>query len=102
MLEEWDGSPYVQAIRWNVAVFRKQQKLAKRPDKDQLDDFGDQVAIGETMSALLREEGTEGSSVGEMMNSVMPEEQVMAVLGSLRSVLNTFCAKLDQIVFSAM
>lgn len=60
------------------------------------------MTIGETMSALLQEEGTEGSSAGEMMNSVMPGEQLMAALGSLRSVLNTFCAKLEQIVFSAM
>lgn len=56
------------------------------------------MAIGEIMSALLQEEGGEGSSVGEMINSVMPEEQVMAVLGSLRSALNKVCSKLEQTV----
>lgn len=91
MLEQRDGSPYVQAIRRNIAVFQKQQKLAERPDRVQLDDFGNCVAIGESMSSFLQEEGAEGTSVGEMMNSVMPEEQVMAVTGSLRPVLNRIC-----------
>lgn len=60
------------------------------------------MAIGESMSSLFQEGGAEGSPVGEMMNSVMAEEQVMAVLGSLRPVLNIFCPKLRQIVFFAM
>lgn len=60
------------------------------------------MGIREIMSALLQEEGGEGSSVGEMINSVMPVEQVMAVLGLLRSALNKICSKLEQIVFSAM
>lgn len=54
------------------------------------------------MSCLLQEQGAEGSSVGEMMNSLMPEEQVMAVFGSLRPALNTFCPKIEQFVLSAM
>lgn len=44
----------------------------------------------------------EGSRVGEMMSRVMPEEQAMAVFGSLRPVLKTSCPKVEQIVFSAM
>lgn len=40
MLKEWDGSPYVQAIGRNIAVFQKQQNLAKRLNKVQLNNIG--------------------------------------------------------------
>lgn len=48
------------------------------------------MAAGESMSSLLQKESVEGSSVDEMMNSMMLEEQFIAVFGS------------EQIVFSAM
>lgn len=59
------------------------------------------MAVGEGKNSLLSE-NAEGSPVGETMIRVMPEEQAMAVFGSLRPALNTSCPKVEQLVFSAM